>query len=234
MLTVAIVEDDTAQRTEIAGLVQAFAKERGIPLSACCFEDGSQIADAQERFDLILMDIQMRHMDGMTAAMRIRERDSDVLLIFITSLAQYAVQGYKADALDFLVKPVTPLALGASLERALRRLEQRRPSCIRVKSGSALHVLDIRQILFVEAQDHRTSIRTQTESLPCASTLASLEGELSGRSFFRCHSAFLVNLRHVERIDISDVLVGGIRVPVSKHRRKNFMAALTAYWGTQL
>lgn len=75
------------------------------------------------RYDIVFMDIQLPDMDGMTASRRLRALDRDVILIFVTNMANYAVSGYEVDALDFIVKPVSYFPFTVKPERALGRLD---------------------------------------------------------------------------------------------------------------
>ena len=232
MLRIAIVEDEANQREQLAVGVRGVLA--GLEAELVCLDEAAPLLAryaAGERFDLLLLDIQMPGMDGMSAAARVREFDADVLIVFITSMAQYAVQGYKVDALDFLVKPVTREVLDACLARALRRLRKREPASLSVRSGGSLRIVPVSSILYAESREHRTLLRTREEEIPCAGSLGSLEEALIPHGFFRCHAAFVVSFAQVERLDGGDVLVGGQRVPLSKHRRRQFLAALAAFWG---
>ena len=232
MLRIAIVEDEANQRGQLAIGVRGVLG--GLEAELVCLDEAAPLLAryaAGERFDLLLLDIQMPGMDGMSAAARVREFDADVLIVFITSMAQYAVQGYKVDALDFLVKPVTREVLDACLARALRRLRKREPASLSVRSGGSLRIVPVSSILYAESREHRTLLRTREEEIPCAGSLGSLEEALIPHGFFRCHAAFVVSFAQVERLDGGEVLVGGQRVPLSKHRRRQFLAALAAFWG---
>lgn len=235
MICIALVEDDAAERSRIGALVRQTADSLGEKITLFPFDSADALLGNRDaRFDLILLDIQMPGTDGMAAARRIRETDEDVMLVFITSMAQYALQGYQVDALDFIVKPVSEPILTACLSRAFRKLAKAASACLNIKSAAGYRRLNISAIAYAEAQSHRVYLHAGEEIILWPGTLAALEGELAQHGFFRCHSAFLVNLSAIERIDGSDARAGGALIPISKHRRKAFLAALTSHWGDRL
>lgn len=182
--------------------------------------------------DIIFLDIQMPEMDGMTCAQEIRRRDSSVILIFITSMVQYAVQGYRVEATDYLVKPVEPALLAHSLHRALKHLNKNQKLTIRSSNG--LYSLNADDLLYVEAVNHRVILHTTGGSIQCTQTLTAIESQLQGSGFFRCHQGFLVNMRQIQHVDGNDLFIADNAIPISKYRRREFMQELTAYWGETL
>ena len=107
MTRIAIVEDEAAVREQLAGYVQRYTRQYGTPFEVTEFADGMEILeDYRPQFDIIFLDVEMKHLDGMETARRIRERDGGVLIVFITNMAQYAIRGYAVGALDYVLKPV--------------------------------------------------------------------------------------------------------------------------------
>lgn len=234
-MRVAVVEDDAAERRRMQEYLQRYGQTHGLFLEVETFADGEELVrQGTAGLDIVLLDIQMQRMDGMTAARRIREMDSRVVLIFVTGMVAYAVQGYRVDALDFLVKPVEYPLLQSALDRAAARLEQAAPHYINVRTGKELYHLDVRRLLYAEAQDHKLLLRTELGPLVCAGSIRALEKELEAEGFFCCHAAFLINLDRVDRLDGSDVVLGEYRVPVSKHRRRLLLERLAERWGAVL
>ena len=108
MAKIAVVEDNTAVREELCGFIAKYAQESGRKLDVTPFADGSQIVEPyRPGFDIIFLDIEMPRLGGMPTAERIRQLDPEVVLIFVTNMAQYAIRGYEVDALDFVLKPVS-------------------------------------------------------------------------------------------------------------------------------
>ena len=107
MLNIAVVDDERENRERLCGFINRYAQENNLPLVVTDFADGAQIAEPyQGGFDIIFLDIEMPMLGGMTAAERIRAVDPDVVLVFVTNLAQYAIRGYEVEAFDFVLKPV--------------------------------------------------------------------------------------------------------------------------------
>ena len=107
MIRVALVEDDEQYRKSFLAYLKRYEEQSGQHFNVSVFTDGDEILeDYQADYDLILMDIAMRVMDGMTAAEKIRELDKEAVIIFITNTPQFVMQGYALDALDYVLKPV--------------------------------------------------------------------------------------------------------------------------------
>ena len=101
MVRIAVVEDEAVSRQLLADYLARYSEENNVPFEVTYFEDGGAIiGDYKPVYDIILMDIQMTHVDGMTAARAIREVDQEVVLVFITSAAQFAIHGYQVGALS--------------------------------------------------------------------------------------------------------------------------------------
>lgn len=132
------------------------------------------------------------------------------------------------------VKTVAPALLKHSLMRAVKKLEDRSPKQILIRSLNGLRNVDIDEIVYAEVANRHLTLCTRTGTFECVQTLNQLESELAGRGFFRCHSAFLVNMKSVEGIEGNDIHIAGRIIPISKHRRKDFMKELTACWGMKL
>ena len=107
MIRIAIVEDEEAYVQQLISYLHEYQKTANEEIAVTVYRDGDEITSKyKSQYDIILMDIQMKFVDGMTAAEEIRSIDSSVVIIFITNMTQYAIQGYKVGAMDYILRCV--------------------------------------------------------------------------------------------------------------------------------
>ena len=230
MIRVAIVEDDSRYREEMTAYLHRFSQESGHKFHITPFSDGKEItANYSASWDLILMDIEMDGMDGMSAAEAIRQQDQEVVIIFITNMPQYAMKGYTVDALDYVLKPVSYYAFSQRISRALERMERRARRYITIPIHSGIVKVDVSQIVYVEIVNHDLIYHTLDTSYTCKGSLTDAAQKLEKEHFFRISNCYLVNLEYVDCIQNSSVTVNGETLTVSRSRKKPLLDALNDY-----
>ena len=145
MFRIAIVEDQEETRECLNRFVRQYAEEQGLQVEISLIADGSEIAEHYTPgFDIIFMDVEMPRLDGFAAAEAIRAVDAEVVLVFVTNMAQYAIRGYEVDALDYVLKPVNYYQFCTKLSRAIQRVQRRRGGQVVLQlagGGFALSIL---------------------------------------------------------------------------------------------
>ena len=232
MTRIAIVEDEAAVREQLAGYVQRYTRQYGTQFEVTMFTDGVEILeDYRPVYDIIFLDVEMQHLDGMETARRIRELDSDVLLIFITNMAQYAIKGYAVGALDYVLKPVPYFAFSQQLQKAVNQLAKRTRHYLAVPVDGGMRRLDAATIYYIESEGHRVHFYTEDGDFSAPGALKALEEKLTSRLFARCNSGYLVNLAQVSGVQQNTVQVGPHELQISRPKRRAFLAALADYIG---
>lgn len=232
MIRIAIVEDEIQVQQQLAGYIREFEKESGERFEVTIFSDGDEITDEyQAVYDIIFLDIQMRRVDGMQAAEQIRQLDTDVILIFITNMANYAIRGYAVDAMDFVLKPVPYFAFSQELKKAVSRLKLQTKQYLLLPVESGVIRMEAAKITYIESVSRRLVIHSIDEAYTIYGTLKEMEEKLAGQYFFRCNNCYLVNLSYVEGVKNNMVIVSGSELQISRPRKKAFMAALADYVG---
>lgn len=231
MFRFAIVEDDDTCAEQLQKYLAQYAEENALEIRTDRFYDGLNFAeDYKAQWDLIFMDIEMPLLDGMSAARRIREKDDSVLLIFITNMAQYAIQGYEVRALDYILKPVNYYAFAMKLRKVIRILDQRitKAAIVMDTEGNSRRIA-LSEVRYIEVLDHQLIYHRSDDTFHTFGSLKKAEQEY-GKDFARCNNCYLVNLRYVDGFSGNDVIVGGKPLPVSRARKKDFQQRVADYY----
>lgn len=232
MIRIAIVEDDEQCVKELTQYLRKYEQSEEEELEITVYRDGDGItAGYKAQFDIILMDIQMEFVDGMTAAREVREMDSEVVIIFITNMPQYAVQGYEVGALDYILKPVSWFAFSQKFARAVARIRKQTRKYMTIHTKTGIVRLDISDIRYIESFDHNLIFHTEKKDYVSTMTMKSVEKELEDCGFSRGNHCYLINLEYVEGIDEKCAVLKGKKLQISRPRRNAFLKDLTKYWG---
>lgn len=232
MISIAIIDNNPEDCRQLEKKIDKFFTDKDLTYSVDSYTEPKGFLDSfSSQYDIITLDIGMPSMDGMTLARRIRKYDSDVIIIFITELASYAINGYEVEALDFMVKPINYYDFALKMKRAVSRLQTTmKAGRIIVKTPQGVVQLRQRDILYVEIFGHWATYHTVDGEYQYYGTLKDVEKLLEPSQFCRCNSCYLVNLSYVEKVDQVNCVVGGHELRVSQTRRKEFINRLGQYF----
>lgn len=233
-MKIIVLEDEKAVADKLCDYIGRYCSESNVPVEVQVFPDAFELlenyhADA----DILFMDIQLPVMNGMEAAKKIREKDEKVLIVFVTNLAQYAVEGYEVNAFDFILKPVEYDGFRMRFGRVLKELEHRSPdSFININSKSGFRRINLSDLLYVEVINHDLIFHCREEGeLRTRGTMKRLAESLASECFALCSNCYLVNLAHVKQADKTAVLSDGTELPISRNSRKQFFGEMAKYLG---
>lgn len=232
MIQIAVAENSPEEMDRMTEYLERYRKEHGLSFQVSCFADGSNLMEHyQAVYDMIFLDIEMPNMDGMATARRIREIDPEVILVFVTHMAQYALKGYEVRAMDFLVKPLTYGAFELRMDLLMRRIAGNNVRKLLLTNKNETRRISVDRLIYVEANGHKMYFHTEDGTYESNCTMKWVEEQLEGANFFRCDHGLLVNLRYVSWVGQSELLAGGQRLKVSRPKRKLFLQALADYIG---
>ncbi len=236
MLHIAICDDEKDFVTYLTELVNRYAADTGEEIKVSVFYDGMELtAHYDTTIDLIFLDIQMKMVNGLRTAERIRQMDEKVGIIFLTTLTQCALEGYKYQAANYIIKPMKYARMKAEIEQWRRRSRKLDSPAIVVANDSGKYKIFLNTLQYVETFNRNLLLHTEQENIICYRSMKELEQELAPHGFVRCHTSYIVNLffvKGVKKLEIT--LVTGETIPISQPKRRQFMEQLAEYWGDLL
>lgn len=235
MLRFAIAEDDYDDYNNLASAIKYVEKKLGVSTIVDHFDTGVKLLASFEcNYDIIFLDIEMPGLNGMETARKIREKDKNVIVIFITNLIQMAVDGYEVEAFDFIVKPINHDTFLMKLERAISRINTSSSESIMVKCKGEIFSIRIDSIKYIESDDHYLIYHTLDGTYREYATLKDVEKRINNKAFARCNQCFLVNLKYVSKFVQNDVFIGDTPLNMSRPQKKAFIEKYFKYIGGDL
>ncbi len=231
MIRIAVVEDEDKWANLIKEYLDRFSSQENLDIATTRFRDGYELVDGYSHdYSIIFMDIEMGLMNGMEAAEEIRKTDEDVVIVFVTNMAQYAISGYKVNALDYVLKPISYVPFCETLKRALRICSKNQEGSIVISYKGGSKKLKTDDIAYVESQGHRLFFITESEQYETTTySMKEIESMLYEHNFRRCNSGCLVNLKHVNGYQGNEVNVLDKTITISRGKKNEFMSSLISY-----
>lgn len=230
MLNIAVVEDEINVSKQIESYINSFANKHRIEISISVYNNADDfLSYYKNNFDLVFMDIELPGINGMDATIKLREKDKNVMIVFVTNLMQYAVNGYSVNAYDFIVKPFNYYSFAIKLKRIFKSLLSNQNKKIVINYQGGRRVVSIFDILYVEVNKHVLIYHLKKENVTASGTLKKVFEEIGDDSFALCNQCYLVNLRFVKEINNNMVVVGNDNLQISAPKRKEFCASLAKY-----
>ena len=232
MIRIAIVEDEEEYANTIRRFCSRYSAEKHADIDLVWHENPVAFLEGYRGdYDVVLMDVVMPLMDGMTCARRLRERDGNVLLCFITSMAQYAIHGYEVGALDYVVKPIAYEEFAMKMDRLGRLLERQGAKTYLINSRSAVRRIDLRDLYYVEVYSHSLLFHTAQGDFEAYGKLSALEEDERFQRFLRVTPSHLVNSAYISSVEEDTLTVHGTAIPISRRRKKECLERLAMIMG---
>ena len=232
IVNIAIVEDEKEMLDNLISCLKSFFVKLDQDFNFFSFNNAVTFLNTYKvgLYDLILMDINLPELNGMYAAKKLRTIDQDVLIVFVTYLGQYAIEGYKVNAFDYILKPLNEDSLRLTLKRALTKINIDENCIIISNSSQNLNKIKISEIKYVEVIGHNLMFHTVKGNFKGSGTIRKMTNELKGYSFVQCNISYLVNLKYISEINKDEVKVGDDILHISRPKRKEFLGAVNEYF----
>ena len=231
-MRLAYCDDEEIQLEYMQRLAEQWAGQTGVSLTYCAYKSAEELLFENAEgypFDLLILDIDMRGMDGMALARKIREKDAKIPILFLTNKREYVFEGYEVKALRYLLKPMSEEKLFPLLSEVHTAAREDGQSLIVSVDGEHCKIA-VSDILYLEADGHYVRIHTVKRDYMVKRAFTELAAELAD-GFVSTHRSYLVHLFHVERVQRTEcILSDGSSIPVSRNSYKAVNEAFIRYW----
>ena len=230
MIHIAICDDEKHMSDHIRTLVSDFFRKKNREISLRMFSSGEELLNYNGQIDILFLDIQMKDMDGMETARRLRADKFRGFLVFITVLKEMVFQSFEVQAYDYLVKPVDDKQFEKTMERLYASIRSADENNLLVQKGYESHIIRKDEIVFCEIIDRKIYLNLASgEVLDYYERIENLESKLDSH-FFRCHRSYLINLKHLKGYKNGTACMdNGKEIPVSRLRSKEFSGVVLQY-----
>ncbi len=234
MFRIAICEDEKVILDFETSLVKEWAAAAGCPIEIDTYISSEQFLfeiEDKAPYDLLIFDIQMKNMNGMELAKTLRRRGCDAVIIFITGVPDYAIEGYEVGAVRYILKPVKAEVLNVLLDNIWKERQKKADDYFVLGQGSDLEKISFDKIIYIEARGHYVFMKGLDFEREWKAGFSETAESFSDKEFFCLRRGLLVNLSHVERITRTDCLLdNGESLPVARGVYKDLNEAFIAFF----
>ena len=227
-MEVAIVDDEKVIREQIKKLVVKYEPD----CNAKTYETGEELLAEGKKYDVVFLDIQMEGMNGIDTARALREKQEDMVVIFITGVKEYVFEAFDVSAFHYLLKPVEEKKFSEVFERAKKEVKKRttqEQKNIFIKNRNRSFTINWDNILYIENRGKKVEIHTGNEIIETYASMNDLEKQLGG-NFYRCHRGYLVNMAHIAEYENDSIsLNNGENIFMAKERYNEFVKEYMRY-----
>lgn len=221
-MRIAICDDELFQIQLMETYIKKWATQNNIVINLCTFPNAESFFfewSSKTNFDIIFLDIQMKHMSGMDLAEIIRKLDNHLIIVFITGLKEYVFRGYEVKALHYLIKPVKEKDCHKCLNDAYTLIQKRRSNTLLIPVNSQIRKFYYDDIYYFEVFSHYIDVHINEKVYKYKKKISDLENELPSNQFIRCHRSCIVNIIYIKAIDKKFLVMdNGVELIVSKDR----------------
>ena len=208
MIKIVIVEDEKEYSDALTGYLHDYEKEKNLSFEIETFSNPIPFLDTYDSSaDIIFFDIGLPSMNGMDLAKKIRAKDDTVSMVFLTSLSQYAIEGYEVSAVDFVLKPIVYSRLKIILDKTLLHMQERSSQWISLKTTSGIVRIDALEVIYVKVNDHLLYFKTKNIEYECWDSLKNALAILPSAYFCKISKSVILNLNYVGTMNKKDIVL---------------------------
>lgn len=227
MIKIAILEDCLEDQKKLYTVLQGCIQKLDIAADIQCYQTEEEfLASEYRNYDLLFLDIELDDKNGIETAKLLRKEESDMLIVLVTNLMQYAISGYSIRAADYILKPIDAVTFEEKFSQWVEEIRSKKKELVFSVEGG-YKKKKISELIYFEVFGHNLVIHAKNDIFTIRSPLKKMEEELSNYGFVKCNKCYLVNMEYVTNINENMVEVDGTWLAMSRREGKKFIDAFT-------
>ena len=232
MINIGICEDELHYRVNIKDMLGDILSTYSINYKIYEFSSGEELlSNYPKDLDILIMDIQMKIINGMDTARKVREFDQNLEIIFMTSFSEFMQEGYEVKAYRYILKPISERKISRNILPCINEIMKKKNNYLTINVKNYVDRIKIDSIVYIETDRPNILIYTNDNKYTTKMSISKIDKILREHGFFRCHNSYIVNLKLVESMNSNTLKIGEKYIPISKYRVKELKLALTNILG---
>ena len=232
MINIGICEDELHYRVNIKDMLGDILSTYSINYKIYEFSSGEELlSNYPKDLDILIMDIQMKIINGMDTARKIREFDQNLEIIIMTSFSEFMQEGYEVKAYRYILKPISERKISRNILPCINEIMKKKNNYLTINVKNYVDRIKIDSIVYIETDRPNILIYTNDNKYTTKMSISKIDKILREHGFFRCHNSYIVNLKLVESMNSNTLKIGEKYIPISKYRVKELKLALTNILG---
>lgn len=235
-LEIAICDDEKLQLELLKKYCTAWLSNNKIQAKITTYSSSEAFLFEYEdckKFDILLLDIQMKELNGIDLAKKLRKIGDNVSIIFITGVKDFVFEGYNVQAVDYILKPVDEKKFEIALHRAYSNIKKIDPFIV-VQINNELIKLNEKDIQYIESIGHNTFFYTSYGTFQVKKGIGAVEKELTGSFFHKCHRSYIINILYIDSISKNDVKIKNTIIPIARGKWEDLNKAFLNFYRGEL
>lgn len=233
MIVIGICDGEQTVRSLLASYVERFCEETGEEIQLLAYSTGEKLLKNYIlNLDLIFLEIPLLQVNGLRIAEHIKRQDTQVRIVFLTTVLSHVLEAYEVGASNYILKPLSYAKFCKELSRVQEEQKGKEGLSFLEQNKSGLYKIYYRDVCYIETSGKSTLIHMEKDEISSSRQMKQYEQLFAGTSLVRCHASFIVNLRYFHKLEGSIlVLVDGTEIPVSRSRRSHVLSQIQLIYG---
>lgn len=228
LIKIGIVEDSLMDQDILSSFVKEFFFEKDINIQLSIFNKGEDLLLSEETFDLLFLDMYLPDMIGVDLLHRVRSKGVNAPVIFSTASKEFVEQSYEAEALHYIVKPVTAEKIEKALTKFLHLNQSLQTISLRV--GRDRENFPIQNIVFIESFSHKCILHTIRDEVEISETIGDITEKFEKYNFIKVNRTTLINMRYINAVTSTDVvLMSGEYFSISRNNKSEIKQIISDF-----